>query len=364
MKNKCLRKNIAFLLPLFILLSISLLDMYGASFISGLYSRNLTRQFLWIVIGFAILYTTYKIDLSFLLKWSGLFYILGVLSLILVLFFGKNINGATSWFRIGPFSFQPSELFKFFYILYLSKVIGDSRKGGAVLAIKIILLTFVPCILIFLEPDTGVVLMYLLMMFGLLTSSKVPKKYIVLLIATGIAFIGGFFVLYFLNGDLFLKLFGTSFFYRIDRLLSFKDASSYQISNALIGIGSSGLLGMGLTSSKIYIPEATTDFVFDLTICNFGLLAGVLVILIYAVLLGLIYREIHRSKKRLHRCILSGIFYMMLFQVGEHILMNLGLTPITGITLPFLSYGGSSLISYFMLFALIMKITTNNSSYS
>lgn len=364
MKNKSLRKNFVILLPLVLLLCISLLNMYGASFISGLYSRNLTKQFLWILIGFGIMYTTYKIDLRFLLKCSGIFYILGCLSLVLVLFFGKNVNGATSWFKIGPFSFQPSELFKFFYILYLSKVISEDKKGGIVRAFKIIFLTFIPCILIFLEPDTGVVLMYLLMMFGLLLAGKVQKKYIILLILTAIAFIGGFFLLYFFNGELFLELFGTSFFYRVDRLLNFKDSSSYQIGNALIGIGSSGLFGLGLTSPKIYVPEVTTDFVFDLTILNFGLLTGILVVLIYAVLLGLLYKSILSSKKKIDRCILSGIFYMMLFQVGEHILMNLGLTPITGITLPFLSYGGSSLISYFMLFALVLKITTNNSSYN
>lgn len=347
-----------------LLLSLSLLDMYGASFISGLYSRNLVKQALWIIIGFGIMYVTYKIDLHFLLKTSGIFYVLGCLSLVLVLFFGKNVNGATSWFKIGPFSFQPSELFKFFYILYLSKVISEDRKGGVVRAFKIIFLTFIPCLLIFLEPDTGVVLMYLLMMFGLLLAGNVNKKYILLLILSAALFIGGFFALYFLNGELFLELFGTSFFYRIDRLLNFKDSSSYQIRNALIGIGSSGLFGLGLKSSKIYIPEVATDFVFDLTILNFGLIAGILVVLIYTCLLAILYKTMTKSKKRLEKCILSGIFYMMLFQVGEHILMNLGLTPITGITLPFLSYGGSSLISYFMLFALVLKITTNSSSYS
>ena len=178
----------------------------------------------------------------------------------------------------------------------------------------------------------------------------------------GLILLGIFLGLYFLKKNLFIDIFGTSFFYRMDRLLSFKNNSSYQLTNALIGIGASGVLGMGLTSTKIYIPEAITDFVFDLTILNFGYLTGIAVVLIYTFILIMIYREIYYSKKYLYRCILSGIFWMMLFQVFEHILMNLGLTPITGITLPFLSYGGSSMLSYSMIFAVVFIIINKNMS--
>lgn len=206
--------------------------------------------------------------------------------------------------------------------------------------------------------------MYLLLMFGLIWASGINKKYPLVLLSAGIMFLLLFFGLYFLNGELFTKIFGVSFFYRIDRLMSFKNASSYQLNNALIGIGASGLFGFGLRHPKIYIPEATTDFVFDLTICNFGIIVGILVAFIYAILLKNIYKLLRKTEDKMDRSILAGILFMMSFQVAEHIFMNLGLTPITGITLPFLSYGGSSLISYFLLFGLIMKITTNSSSYN
>lgn len=364
MKTKSLKKNIVFLLPIVILLTLSLLDMYGASFISNLYSTNLMRQFLWVLIGSFVMFFIYKIDFDFLEKFSIYFYIGGLLSLVLVLFLGTNVNGATSWFRIGPFSFQPSELFKFFYILFLASVITKSKKADFKLFLKVVVLSFLPCILIFLEPDTGVVLMYLLMMTGLLLESKIPKKYFFFTIGLGGIFIVSFFALYFLKSDLFIDIFGTSFFYRIDRILGFKDASSYQIGNALIGVGSSGLFGLGLKSKKIYVPEVATDFVFDLTMMNFGFCVGIIVVFTYTFLLWQLYGEIKKTKREDYRLILSAIFFMMLFQVAEHILMNLGLTPITGITLPFLSYGGSSLLSYFMLFGLVLKITTNNSSYN
>lgn len=364
MKREHSNKSLNLLVPIFILLILSLLNMYGASFISILYKNNLVKQIIWITIGLLVMFITYKTDIKILLKYSKYFYILGLLSLILVLFFGSNINGATSWFKIGPVSFQPSELFKFFYILYLASVISNSNDSSFKLLIKIIFLTFLPCILIFLEPDTGVVLMYLLMMLGFLLESPIKKSHILFITSLACIFIGSFLYLYFYESELFISIFGTSFFYRMDRLIGFKNSTSYQLKNALIGIGSSGIKGLGLKSKKIYIPEVTTDFVFDLTILNFGYVIGIAVVFLYTYILFILYKEIDRTKKREDKLILSSIFYMMLFQVCEHIMMNLGLTPITGITLPFLSYGGSSLLSYFMLFGLILKITTNSSSYN
>lgn len=365
MKNIVLKKNLSFILPILILLTVSLLNMYGARFINaGAASNVFTKQLVWSLIGFASMILIYRVNPKFLKKHAGLFYFLGCLSLVLVLIFGKNINGARSWFKFGPFSFQPSELFKFFYLIYLSKVIAEHEGKQFYLFLKILVLTAIPCFLIFLEPDTGVVLMYILMMFGLLWASGMSKKYPLILIGSALIFIVFFFGLYFLNGDIFTRVFGLSFFYRIDRLISFKNVSSYQLNNALIGVGSSGLFGFGLTHPKIYIPEATTDFVFDLTICNFGLIMGLFIAIIYGILLKNIYRVLNKTANRMDRTILAGILFMMSFQVSEHIFMNLGITPITGITLPFLSYGGSSLISYFLLFGLILKITTNSSSYN
>lgn len=338
--------------------------MYGASFITNLYRNALNKQAIWISLGVLITFLTVKANLDFLLKHSRIFYFLGCLSLLLVLFFGKNVNGATSWFKLGPFSFQPSELFKAFFILHVARILEEEKKKDWCLFLKIIFIALLPGILIFLEPDTGVVMMYMLMTLGAILSSKIPKKYTVILLSTSTIFLVAFLGLYFLNGELFTKIFGVTFFYRMDRLLSFKNASSYQLEQALIGIGSSGVKGLGLTFSKIYIPEASTDFVFALSICNFGLIMGITIVILYAWILYEIWKVGKSSKRPAEKSIAYGIFAMMSFQVGEHILMNLGLTPITGITLPFLSYGGSSLISYFMLIGLILKITTNNSSYS
>lgn len=360
MKNKSLYKNLKLIIPISILLIISLLDMYGASFISPLYSANLKKQILWILLGIVSSFVIYKIDMRYIKRYSLLFYLLGCAMLLLVLFIGKNVNGASSWFSIGPFSMQPSELFKPFFIVFASLIISKHKGSSITLLLKILFLTFIPAFLIFLEPDTGVVLMYLLLMLGLILASRVKKYQVFTLFFISIVILASFFGLYFLKKDLFISLFGTSFFYRMDRLLNFANNSSYQLNNALIGIGSSGAFGYGLTHSKIYVPEITTDFVYDLSILNFGYIMGTIIVLTYTYILYIIYKEKSNSNDYFTKCILSSIFYMMLFQIFEHIFMNLGITPITGITLPFLSYGGSSMISYFIILSLILKCIKSN----
>ena len=146
-------------------------------------------------------------------------------------------------------------------------------------------------------------------------------------------------------------------------MYTFKNNSSYQLSNALIGLGSSGTFGFGIRNSKIYVPELITDFVFDLTIFNFGYMMGICLILVYTFLLLKVFFKTN-TNDLFYKAFSLSSFFLLLYQITEHIFMNIGLTPITGITLPFLSYGGSSLISYFLIFGVFLKITTNSSSYS
>ena len=344
-----------------LLFILSLLDMYGSTFMSSLFKNAFKRQIIFIIIGIISFLVIYKIDFKFLIKKSFYFYIFGIFTLILVLFIGRRVNGAASWFKFGSISIEPSEIFKPFYIIYLSKIIVSSKKYTF---IKALILTLIPSILIFLEPDTGVVIMYLVILSGLIINSNLKKRG--LIISCGVLLILVVFTLsiYYTNKHLFVSLFGSSMFYRIERVLDYKNNTSYQLSKALIGIGSSGYFGHGLTSSKVYIPEATTDFVYDLTICNFGILGGVITLIIFIYLLYNIYRLGLKEKNKYKKVMISGVFYLICYSVFEHILMNLGITPITGITLPLLSYGGSSLVSICMLIGLITKKTTHNSSYS
>ena len=164
----------------------------------------------------------------------------------------------------------------------------------------------------------------------------------------------GFLFLYIFKQDLFIDLFGTSFFYRMDRLINFWNASGYQLENALIGIGSGGILGLGINSFHIYFPEAVTDFIFALILTNMGLVGGLIVLFVFLYFDFLLIKDLERVKGSKQYFII-GFLGIFIYQQVEHIMMNLGLLPITGITLPFLSYGGSSLISYFILIGFILN---------
>ena len=162
--------------------------------------------------------------------------------------------------------------------------------------------------------------------------------------------------IYFFNENLFIDIFGTSFYYRIERFFMWKNGIGLQLENSLSAIGSSGILGHGFNNTPIYFPESSTDFIFAVFASNFGFLAVCFFILII-ILFDLYILNLMRKKMTFNnKIILSGILGMLLFQQIQNIGMTIGLLPITGITLPFISYGGSSLISYMIVGGLIINI--------
>jgi cell division protein FtsW (lipid II flippase) len=157
-------------------------------------------------------------------------------------------------------------------------------------------------------------------------------------------------------------MFGTNFFYRMDRLIDFKNGSGMQLTNAMAATGSAGLFGHGFAKTPIYFPEPQTDFIFSVFASNFGFLASIILILI------ILYFDLNLIKISFkcnfqNKLIISGILSMLLFGQIQNIGMNIALLPITGITLPFISYGGSSLISYMIILGIILNIINKESSY-
>jgi rod shape determining protein RodA len=175
--------------------------------------------------------------------------------------------------------------------------------------------------------------------------------------------VGLILILYFFNSELFISIFGSNFFYRVDRLLYWKSGSGMQLGNALMAIGSSGLFGFGFNHTPIYFPEPQTDFIFSVFTSNFGLIGSIFLIML------LIYFDLKlvniavRSHLNLNRYIMAGIIGMLLYQQFQSIGMNIGLLPITGITLPFISYGGSSLLSYMIMAGLIFNLSNASIRY-
>ena len=166
--------------------------------------------------------------------------------------------------------------------------------------------------------------------------------------------------LYFVNETLFVKIFGSSFFLRIHRLLDWSNKSGYQLENSLISIGSAGLFGHGFKQTPLYFPEPQTDFIFAVFSSCFGLIGSFLLIILIACFdIKLIYVS-KKAKRKEDQYVIAGIVGMLIYQQIQNIGMTFGLLPITGITLPFISYGGSSLISYMIMLGLIFNTCNTN----
>ena len=170
--------------------------------------------------------------------------------------------------------------------------------------------------------------------------------------------------IYFINTDLFVNIFGTNFFLRVDRLLDWSNKSGYQLENGLSAIGSGGLFGHGFRKTPIYFPEPQTDFIFAVYASNFGYIGTLLLLgLILFFDIRLIIITIN-NRSNINKYVTAGIVGMLIYQQLQNIGMTFGLMPITGITLPFISYGGSSLLSYMIIMGIIFNISNETLRYT
>lgn len=321
---------------------------------------------MWYVIGWILVFILLKLKNEYLYQHTWFLYIFGCLLLLGLLLFADPINNSRCWYTIpGIGSIQPSEFMKIFLMLTLATMIHNFRSDyddpTMLDEFKFILKSFgivlIPSILTFLQPDTGCVLMYLVIYFSMMFVSGIRMRWF--LIGFLIVFIlgGTFSAIYFFKEDLFIKLFGSSMYYRLERVINWQDGSGMQLENALAAIGSAGFFGHGFNHTPIYFPESSTDFIFAVFASNFGLF-GVIILLGIIILLDvniimLTRRKIHDTDK----FIIAGIIGMLLFQQIQNIGMTIGLLPITGITLPFVSYGGSSLLSYMLIVGILLNIS-------
>ena len=363
--------DISILLCIILFAIISIVTISSAQQL--LTENNLVfKQIMWYVISFILIYFVLFIGNKFLYKNAWILYFIGIISLILVLLFGATINDAKCWFKIpGIGNVQPSEFMKIILIIVLGKVINEFKgkypiptiKQEFLFLIKIGIIVGIPAILTFLEPDTGVVLIYLLITFIMLFISGIRYRWFILVFGIFGLAIGFILITYFVNNDLFIKIFGSSFFLRIDRLLDWSSGSGYQLENGITAIGSGGFIGYGINNTPLYFPEPQTDFIFAVFSSNFGFIGSLALIgLITFFDLRLIKLAIE-SPTNINKYIISGIIGMLIYQQLQNIGMTIGLMPITGITLPFISYGGSSLLSYMIMAGIVLNISNENIRY-
>lgn len=360
--------NYKILIPIILLSIISIITIYSSLTYTSPSLGNLAlKQALWYGVGWILVFILIKLGNDYLYRHTWFLYIIGNILLLLLLFFGTPINNSKCWFILpGIGSIQPSEFMKIFIMLVLATMIHDFRndyknpdcRDEFIFILKTLGILIIPSILTFLEPDTGAVLIYFVIYFSMMFISGIRLRWFILLLLIIIGGVGLILYLYYCRENLFIKLFGTSFYYRLERLFNWQEGSGLQLENSLAAIGSAGIFGHGFNRTPIYFPESSTDFIFAVFASNFGLI-GVMILIGIIIFFDLnIYFLKNKKIEDTNKYIIAGILGMLVFQQIQNIGMTIGILPITGITLPFISYGGSSLLSYMLLIGIILNISS------
>lgn len=318
------------------------------------------KQCIWLVISLVIMIIVMLIDYELLVKVSPFLYGFFIILLVAVLF-TSPINGATSWFDIGFFSFQPGEFAKIFVILFLAyaiRKIQEKGKNNINRPTRLLLLLAIvglPVLLIIKQPDYGTAAAFIVATVMMLIVSGIDKKYI---IASIILVIVSVPIIY----NFILPEHAKT---RIDIFLNPESdprGAGYNIIQSKLAIGAGGLTGMGLFKGNQtqlgFLYPKTTDFIFAVIGEEMGFVVSAAIIILYVFLIVKGFFIAKTAKDELGTLIASGITGVFLFHMVENIGMVMGLLPITGVPLPFISYGGSSLITNFICIAILLNISS------
>lgn len=358
--KKRIAKNIewSILICTILLAIIGLFAIYSATAGSGY--GEFKKQIMWICISIPLLIIFTLIDYDTMSKVSPIFYAISIISLIAVLF-TKPISGATSWFNIKDIvSIQPSEFTKIIVIVFLALVISRMKKKNQKAINKptrlliLFLIIGVPLLLIVKQPDYGTAIAFMVAFLFMLFCAGIDKRYIIvttLLIVIAVPL-------------LYMYVLPEHAKKRIDVFLNpdlDPRGSGYNLTQSKIAIGAGELLGMGLLKGNQtqlgFLYPKSTDFIFSVIGEEMGFIAAATIIILYVVLITKSLYVAKTAKDDLGALIAAGISGIFFFHMIENIGMTMGLLPITGVPLPFVSYGGSSMISNFIMIALLLNIS-------
>lgn len=300
------------------------------------------------------------VDYRRLQPYSPMFYAFMVFMLLVVLTpLGQTVKGAQRWISVGIFQLQPAEVMKMAYILFIATVLARERNqeglaSGLTPVVQAMVLAAIPAGLIFLQPDLGSALVLLAIAFAVLLVAGVPMRWMVLVVVAGFAFTA-----------LALRL-DILHEYQVARLTSFMDSNvdprgpGFNLEQSKIAIGSGGFggkgWGQGTQTNLAYVPEQRTDFIFTAIGEEQGFLGALVILSLFSVVLWRCIRTAMLSKDLFGALLAGGVAAMLGFQLFVNIGMTIGIMPITGIPLPFVSYGGTSLITSFVGVGLVMNI--------
>ena len=321
----------------------------------------LKKHILNLVVGLVLGIVISRLDYRLLRAYTPILYGVSIvgLALVLVPHLGHTINGAQAWFLLpGGFSFQPSEFAKIAIILGMSMILSEKRDAESeprdIDVVYALVVAGLPIALIMLEPDLGTVLVITCAVLAIVAVSGAPVRWLIGLI------VGGVLV------SFLVFRFGILSPYQVDRFTAFTDPTSntkgigFNTTQARIAIGSGGIFGQGLfhgaQTQGHFVPENQTDFVYSVAGEELGFVGAVVIVLLLAVIL---WRAIYiavRASDLFGRLVATGIATWFAFQAFENIGMNLGITPVTGVPLPFVSYGGSSMFANWLAIGLLINV--------
>ncbi len=367
------------ILPVFLLCIIGLVSLYVASDQNPLTTtspwRVVLQQGLWYLVGTLAVVVVTVIPSKWIWKLTTWIYGAGlVVMALLVKFYDKamfDATGSRNWFRFGTFTVQPAELMKIAMILMLARVVTShnaARKNRTIktdllLIVKMLAVTLPVLLLVMLQRDFGTMLVFLAIFGGVFLMSGITWKIILPAVTLVVVVAGGTIALA-LNdsGRELLKNLGLFSDYQFARIDTWRDpfhdvtGDSMQVASSIMAIASGGMLGKGFNQSEIVVAVRESDMIFSVIGENFGFIGSTLVILLYFILIYRMIRVCFDTNNEFNAYISTGIIMMILFHVFENIGANIGLLPLTGIPLPFISQGGSALLSNMIGIGLILSM--------
>ncbi|MBD8025915.1 FtsW/RodA/SpoVE family cell cycle protein [Ureibacillus sp. Re31] len=381
MINKYLDKQVILYLALFGIISCFFIYSSNASF-SQYPGSFVLKQIIFYCIGFVLMVAIAILDLEQLKKIAWLFYFFIVLLLIGLIFapesIAKPINGAKAWYKIMFIgTLQPSEFLKFGFLLVIAKTMENHQKKLAkhsivtdsYLLAKIAAIVIPPMVIVYKQPDTGMLMLYLALIIPMIYFSTINRKILITFAAIPVTVVVTLMVLYFKFNDFFMKhIMSQLSSHQISRIngwlfpYEYED-SSLQARQGMLAIGSGEITGKGFLNNNVYIPEKHTDFIFAAIAEEVGFIGCTFIIFLYFLLLYRLIIIIMNTNDPFAYTIGAGIIGLFTFQIFQNISMTMGILPITGVTLPFLSYGGSSLLSNFMLIGVILSFKKTYHNY-
>ncbi len=351
-------KRIDWMLVFFILPIISAGLVTMKSFAEGEgVGSYFSRQIIWVLISFSVFFIFSMIDFRFLKRTPVLVFIFLFNALILLTLFvlGSISHGAKSWFNFGLFSFQPADMMKLVLVLILAKYF--SRRHVEIRDIKHIFISgfyaFVPFVLVLLQPDFGSAMIIFFIWLGMVLVSGISKTHLFLVFFGGALIFASFWIFLFAP-------------YQKDRISNFLNpladvhGSGYNAFQSTIAVGSGEVLGKGLgfgTQSRLkFLPEPETDFIFAAFAEEWGLIGSITLLLLFALIIWRVLFSASFGASNFETLYAMGIAIFLMSHILINIGMNLGLLPVTGVPLPFMSYGGSHLLTEFMGLGILMSM--------